>query len=371
MVSSMPVASTTDVLIVGGGPAGLAAAIAFRKKGIDCVVVEARSPVIDKACGEGLLPSALISLARLGVEITARDGHPFRGIRFTDSTHQVKADFPQCSGIGVRRTRLHSRLVEHASEAGADVRWNSRATLGNQNSALIEGHEVKFRWLVGADGQASSVRRWAGLNTFRKESVRYGFRRHYNLSPWDEYVEVYWGSAGQIIVSPVADDCVCVVYVTRNRHCNWHQVLDEFPQLQARLQGVAMLSQQRGAVSATRKLHTIARGSIALIGDASGSPDIITGEGLAMAFRHACALADAIESGNLGSYSRSHKCIGRLPHAMGALMLTMDRWPSLEAGAMRTLASNPDLFQELLSFHVGAKCVSELAVGVSDSSAGF
>lgn len=354
--------STTDVLIVGGGPAGLAAAIALRKKGIDCIVVEALSPVIDKACGEGLMPDALNSLAKLGIEITERDGYPFRGIRFANSVHHVSADFPQGPGIGVRRTHLHNRLAEHARETGAELRWSSRIKLLDQNSALIDGHELKFGWLIGADGQASSVRRWAGLNSLRKESLRYGFRRHYRVSPWSDYVEIYWGRTGQIYVTPVAPDCVCVVYISRDRHCTRHQIFEDFPQLRTRLHGIPMLSQQRGAVSVTRKLREIARGTVALIGDASGSADIITGEGLAMSFRQASALADAIECGSIESYCKAHKQIGRLPHAMGSLMLTMDRWPALEVRAMRALASNPALFQELLSVHVGLKSLSGFAV---------
>jgi hypothetical protein len=79
------------------------------------------------------------------------------------------------------------------------------------------------------------------------------------------------------------------------------------------------------------------------------------GEGLAISFRQARALAEAIEKGSLDLYSRSHEKIGRLPHAMGALMLTMDRWPRFEVRAMRTLASNPALFHELLAIHVGVK----------------
>lgn len=354
--------SVTDVLIVGGGPAGLAAAIALRKKGISCVVVEALSPAIDKACGEGLMPDALDSLAKLGVEIAERDGYPFRGIRFANSVHQVDARFPQGPGIGVRRTLLHSRLAAHAHQAGAGLRWNSHIKLLDQNSALIDSAQLKFGWLIGADGQASSVRRWAGLNSLRKESLRYGFRRHYNVSPWSEYVEIYWGRAGQVYVTPVAGDCVCVVYITRDRHCTRHQIFDNFPQLRTRLNGAAMLSQQRGAVSATRKLREMARGSVALIGDASGSADIITGEGLATAFRQASALANAIDIGSIDSYCRAHKQIGRLPHAMGSLMLTMDRWHSFELRAMRALASNPHLFQELLSVHVGAKSLLGFAV---------
>jgi 2-polyprenyl-6-methoxyphenol hydroxylase-like FAD-dependent oxidoreductase len=73
----------TDVLVIGGGPAGLAAAIAARRKGFSVAVVDAAVPPIDKACGEGLMPDALSALAELGIQflpgLNALPRHPLRG----------------------------------------------------------------------------------------------------------------------------------------------------------------------------------------------------------------------------------------------------------------------------------------------------
>lgn len=348
----------TDVLIVGGGPAGLAASIALRQRGIDCTVVEAGAPGIDKACGEGLMPDTRAALSALGVDVSEADGYAFRGIRFLNEQHRADASFPDGSGIGVRRPVLHRKLAAAAEHAGVSLRWNSRVkfnapVIAGRQTATIAGQEIGFRWLIGADGHASGVRRWAGLDDVRKETLRYGFRRHYQVKPWSEYVEVYWGPAGQFYVTPVAEDCVCVVYVTRDRSGDRSDSLPMFPQLADRLRGAAIVSQERGAVSATRKLRRVANDSVALIGDASGSTDSITGEGMALTFRQARALAESISGGSLKSYAREHRRIGRLPHAMGRLMLTMDRWPGLEARATRALATSPDLFRDLLSVHVG------------------
>lgn len=364
---NVAVPAITEALIVGGGPAGLAAAIALRQRGIDCTVVEARPASIDKACGEGLMPDSRETLAQLGISLTAADGHPFHGIRFANSVHRVDARFPSGTGIGVRRPHLHALLTVRAEQTGARILWNSHvqlpeaasAPVSTYRTAIVNGQPMRFRWLIGADGQASSVRRWAGLDRARIRSLRFGLRTHYRVAPWSEFVEVHWARGGQLYITPVAPDCVCVVYITRDsRRISTNartNILAAFPEVASRLAGAEMVSQQRGAVTASCKLRRVATDSVALLGDASGSADAITGEGLAISFRQALALADSIQNGSLHPYRRAHRQIGKLPFAMGELMLTLDRWPNLQVRAIRALASTPIFFRDLLHAHMGEK----------------
>src|SRR5271167_509906 len=93
----------SDVFIVGGGPAGLAAAIALRARGFGVTVADPALPPIDKTCGEGLMPGALAALGRLGVSLPSQHCFPFRGIRFVRGSTSVDASFPNGTGVGIRR----------------------------------------------------------------------------------------------------------------------------------------------------------------------------------------------------------------------------------------------------------------------------
>ena len=73
--------NSVDVFVAGGGPAGLATAIAARRHGLSVLVADGAVPSIDKACGEGLMPDGVEALRKLGIAIPEREAQPFRGIR--------------------------------------------------------------------------------------------------------------------------------------------------------------------------------------------------------------------------------------------------------------------------------------------------
>jgi len=336
--------SRADILIAGGGPAGLATAIAASRRGFSVTVIDGRRPPIDKACGEGLMPEALEALARLGVSIPAEESFPFRGVRFIGSQGvSAAADFPSGCGLGVRRTTLHRALVDQAERAGVDLRWGE----------AIKPEGFHARWIIGADGGGSQVRKWAGLDVFSRDSRRFGFRRHYRLTSLSDRLEIYWGRGFQIYVTPVAPEEICVALLTRDSRLRLDDALHACPSLAALLAHSTPMSTERGAETATRRLHAVYRDRVALVGDASGSVDAISGSGLSLAFQHSFALVDAMERDNLSQYAAAHRRILRRPAFMSDFMLTMDRWPLLETRAMRVFAKRPQIFARLLAMHVG------------------
>jgi flavin-dependent dehydrogenase len=108
----------------------------------------------------------------------------------------------------------------------------------------------------------------------------------------------------------------------------------------------------------------VTRGRIALVGDASGSVDAVTGDGLALAFRQANSLATALASGDLSTYDVVHRQIGRMPRLMARLLLLMDGKDGLRRRALCTLAAHPLIFSCLLAVHAGVLRPSELTLGV-------
>lgn len=342
-----------DVFVVGGGPAGLAAAIAARKRGLEVVVADGFEPPIDKACGEGLLPATLQALKRLDVRLGLCDGYPFRGIRFADHQSVVEAYFPGLSALGVRRTTLHARLLESAENCGVQFLWRTEVTRLLGHAVVAGDRIIRTRWIVGADGANSRVRQWAGLNSYSFYLRRYGFRQHYRLRPWSDRVEVYWEDHAQIYVTPVSESEICLACVSTNPSTRVADALSAFPELFARLEGAIPSSSERGAVTAMHRLRRVYRDNVALIGDASGGVDAITGDGICLSFHQAFALASAFKTNDLHFYQKAHRRLSRVPTFLGFHLLSMDGRPWLRRRALSTLSENPQLFGRLLSAHIG------------------
>ena len=353
--------SEVDVFVIGGGPAGLAAAIAARQRGMSVVVADGTEPPIDKACGEGLMPETIAALGELGVEIQPDAGYRLRGIRFLQRETQVGAKFPQAPAVGIRRTILHEWLIARAEQCGARLLWRTPISAITKTGVQLPAEFVASRWIVGADGSGSRVRRWSGLDATARQNRRYATRRHYRVRPWTDHVEIYWGHRAQAYVTPIGREEVCIVVMAaRMQDANFDSVLRDCPQLKQRLSGAELASRERGAVTQMHSLRAVHSGNVALVGDASGGVDAITGEGLRLAFRQAIALAGAMERDALPSYARAHQALARKPMLMGNLLLLLAGNGTLRTWSLRMLSNRPQLFARLLAVHTGRAALTDL-----------
>src|ERR1035437_1124211 len=211
-----PLPRSTDLFVIGGGPAGLATALAARRRGLDVTLADSSVPPIDKACGEGIMPDGLAAARSLGLDLHA---------------------------------------------AGVRLAWGVRVSGIAPEGVIADDRLVRARWIAGADGGNSPVRRWAGLDASHHESRRFGFRRHYAVAPWSQYMEIHWGDGCQLYITPIASTEVCVVLISRDHRLRLEDALPGFPEVERRLSAAAPTNLERGGVTASRRLNAVHRGN--------------------------------------------------------------------------------------------------------------
>jgi flavin-dependent dehydrogenase len=339
-----------DVLVVGGGPIGLATAICCARAGLSVAVAEPCAAPADKACGEGLTPAAVGRLAALGVD---PHGHPLLGIRYTDGRHRADALYRHHPGRGVRRTTLHAALSARAAELGVGV-LPVRVTSFAQHADHVAAVGVEARYLVGADGLQSRIRKCCapgdGAGRPRDSRDRYGLRRHYRVAPWTDLVEVHWTARSEAYVTPVADDLVGIgLLFARGTRGDFDARLRAFPALLGRLAHAMPASTVRGAGPMRQDVGRRVYGRVLLVGDASGYVDALTGEGIGVGLAQAEALAGCLAADRPADYERAWRRVsGPAWRLTGGLLWSRNR--PLIAGRIVPAATRlPWLFRRLVN----------------------
>ncbi len=357
-----------DVAVVGAGPAGLAVAIGAAQRGLAVVVLERHAALPDKACGEGVMPPGLAALDALGVRALIPDAAqgPIDGIRYLQEDGTIaEGRLPGAGGRAIRRTALIEALGARARAVGVELelRRGVRAHARSRAGVLLETDQgpVEAALLVAADGLASPIRAREGLDLGLPVRRRFGLRQHFARAPWSRCVEVHLSEGCEAYVTPTRADEVGVAMLWEDGALGGAPelpaLLARFPRLAEALDGAAPTSEVRGAGPLARRARAVIGDRLALVGDAAGYVDAITGEGLSVSLVAAEALVACLpaalsaegDARALAPYARRFEQLFRRYRWSTEALLALARRPRLRRRVIRLLARSPRLFERVLA----------------------
>lgn len=372
---------TPDVVIIGGGPAGLSAAIVLGRHGIPTTLVERGELPQRKPCGEGLLPNGVASLERLGVsrDTLGVHGHPMSGVRYHSPRGRVaECGFPDGEGMGIERSHLSALLLAQVR------RWPSVRVITETRAELTrsaDGVEVTIgperatpRLVIAADGLTSRTREAAGIASRVGPTRRWGMRQHFASRPWSSLVEVHFGAGFEAYVTPLATGVNVAILWEPGRVAVPRgdsavlEMVRRIPSLAPRLSGATPLDRATARGPFSRQVAATVGDGVLLAGDAAGYVDAVTGEGVGLALLHAEAIDETVVPLLNGSPGRAPVPARALaPFAAAVrqrtrpnreltyLLLKVAAHPFLVEGGVAALRAWPGLFVHGLRVNMGER----------------
>ena len=367
-----------EVLVVGGGPAGAAAAIFLRHSGHEVALIdEARFPR-DKVCGEGVSPEAWRLLDRLGAAdaVRALGPHPLRGMRLTSPEGTVfSGDYARdrAPGFALRRFCLDRALLECARAAGVEVREGLRAQELVLRDGVVAGvlaaggagaERLAARVVIAADGRRSVVARRLGLLREHGRLRRFAVRGYWtDVEGLDDHGEMHVARGAYCGVAPLSLREANVTFVVDRREMGaaggrledfYRRTLARWPRIVERLSRATLAGPPRAIGPLALRASRVSAPGAVLVGDAAGFYDPFTGEGVTLALRSAELAAEvahgALAAGrtDLREYDRRRAEATRDKFRFNHLLQRVVAWPALSDLVARRLARRPDLADRLV-----------------------
>ena len=388
-----------DVAIVGGGPVAATLAMLLAKAGRSVIVLEKSALPRDKPCGEGLMPSGVKVLARLGIDLVAEGFPAVHGVRYRlASGGSVRGDLATGHGCGVRRARLDALLAARAAATPGVTFIAGCPVLGlriGAHGAQLDTQrgELTVRVLIGADGLRSAVAGWLGWARPSRPSwkaPRHALVGHLAVDmdqTTDEIavtllgdVEVYTAPSGRgemlvAILGPrgaLRQPGSSVVESYRGAAERAHPLWATAP----------LVGRVWGAGPFQTAPRTVAGGRAFLVGDASGFLDPLTGDGIAAGLVQAQILAGLLTDRVDISATAEVEAVGATYRAWRArqwrrrrmvtrLALSLTGSTALARRALAGMTRRPAVLQALLEANDGTRGLGSITLRDWAALAGF
>ncbi|GAB2922048.1 geranylgeranyl reductase family protein [Streptomyces mayteni] len=393
MSDSRNVTETADVIVVGAGPAGSAAAYHLARHGRDVLLLEKSEFPREKVCGDGLTPRSVRHLIRMGIDIDAPGWHRTRGVRFFSHNTRVEVDFRENTrypGFGLSRSRhdFDEILARHAAEAGARLRTGTQVTeplldragrvRGVTARASGERTDYAAPLVIAADGVSARLALALGVRRLPNRPMATAIRR-YHRSPAghdDPYFSI-WGDLdvrpggpplpGYGWIFPMGDGRVNVglglVHGAPSGSTDTRRLLDDWMPRTPREWGLDDPASIEGPVRGAalpmgfNRLPHYTRGLL-LVGDSGGMVSPWAGEGIAYAMEAGELAADVAvtalarpagpsRESALQRYPREiHQRLGRY-YRLGNLWAALLSRPRFTSFLSRRLITSPPVARVL------------------------
>lgn len=385
-----------DVAVIGGGPVGAVLAGFLGQAGRRVIVLEKSRFPRDKPCGEGLMPSGVQVLRRLGIDLPGAGFPVVEGVRYRlPGGRSVCGSFRSGPGCGVRRLRLDAFLAERVTGIpGVELRIGCTARAARPEADRVhvetDAGELTAGVLVGADGIRSSVARWLGMALPPRGPVRYAVLGHLcrpgrpdraerDAELADEIVVSLLGST-EVYAAPSGPEEVLVAVLGPRGALRQPGVTvpDSYRSLVGQAHPELASAQLTGRVWGAGPFRVgparVAEGRTFLVGDAAGFLDPLTGDGIAAGLAQAEALAGFLvaEPDTAAARFRVWRAgQWRRRRFVTALALALSGSATLGRRALAGLARRPGALQSLLEVNDGTRGLRSLGPRDWAALAGF